>query len=77
MANSEQMKMLLNQLSQKLSADSSEVESAVNSGKFDNVIKNLPQNQKNKVEEILKDPQKAQQVLNTPAAQALLKKLMG
>lgn len=77
MANSEQMNMLMNQLSQKLGAQSGEVENAVKNGDLNKVLDKLPQGQKSQVESILNDPQKAQQVLNNPQVQALLKKLMG
>ena len=77
MANSEQMNMLMNQLSQKLGAQSAEVENAVKNGDLNKVLDKLPQGQKSQVESILNDPQKAQQVLNNPQVQALLKKLMG
>ena len=77
MANSEQMNMLMNQLSHKLGAQSGEVENAVKNGDLNKVLDKLPQGQKSQVESILNDPQKAQQVLNNPQVQALLKKLMG
>lgn len=77
MADNQQMNMLINQLSQKLGASSGDIENAVRNGELNKVIDKLPQGQKSKVEAILSDPQKAQQVFNSPQAQALLKKLMG
>lgn len=47
----------------------------VNNEKVQNLINNLGEKEKQKVENILNDQQKLQQILNSPAAQQLLKKL--
>ena len=44
---------------------------------INNVLGKLPQNQANKVKEILSDKEATKKLLSTPKAQELLKKLLG
>lgn len=44
---------------------------------INNVLNKLPQNQANKVKEILSDKEATKKLLSTPKAQQLLKKLLG
>lgn len=44
---------------------------------INNIIKKLPQNQANKVQEILSDKEATKKLLSSPKAQQLLKKLLG
>ncbi len=77
MANNEQINSLINQLSEHLGADSSQVRDALQRGNLDKVLQNMDTSQAQKISAILSDPQQAQKVLSTPQAQALIKKLMG
>ncbi len=77
MANNEQINSLINQLSQRLGADSSQVKDALQKGNLDKVLHNMDQKQAQKISAILSDPEESKKVLSTPQAQALIKKLMG
>lgn len=77
MANNEQINSLINQLSQRLNANSDDVKSALQKGNLDKVLKNMDPKQAQKISDILSDEQEAKKVLSTPQAQALIKKLMG
>ncbi|MBE6824968.1 MAG: hypothetical protein E7513_06450 [Ruminococcaceae bacterium] len=77
MANNEQINSLINQLSQRLNADSSQVKDALQKGNLDKVLKNMDQKQAQKISAILSDPEESRKVLSSPQAQALIKKLMG
>ncbi|MBQ6625730.1 MAG: hypothetical protein IIX27_00360 [Ruminococcus sp.] len=77
MANNEQINALINQLSEKLNTDSKQVKDALQKGNFQQVLKNMDENQAQKINEILSDPEQSKKVLNSPYAQALIKKLMG
>lgn len=77
MANNEQINSLINQLSQRLNADSTQVKEALQKGKLDKVLMNMDQKQAQKISDILSDPEQSKKVLSTPQAQALIKKLMG
>ncbi len=77
MANNEQINSLINQLAQRLNADTADVEAAVKKGNIDKVLKNMDQKQAQKISDILSDPEQSKKILSTPQAQALIKKLMG
>ncbi len=77
MANNEQINSLINQLSERLNADSSQVKDALQKGNIDKVLDNMDQKQAQKISQILSDPEQSKKVLSTPQAQALIKKLMG
>lgn len=77
MANNEQINSLINQLSERLNADSSQVKDALQKGNIDKVLENMDQKQAQKISQILSDPEQSKKVLSTPQAQALIKKLMG
>lgn len=77
MANNEQINSLIEQLSQRLNADSSDVKAALQKGNLDKVLMNMDQKQAQKIGEILNDPEQSKKILSTPQAQALIKKLMG
>ncbi|MBQ8057769.1 MAG: hypothetical protein IJ275_05480 [Ruminococcus sp.] len=77
MANNEQINSLINQLSQRLNADSNEVRAALQKGNLDKVLSNMDKKQADKIGAILSDPEESKKILSTPQAQALIKKLMG
>lgn len=77
MANNEQINSLINQLSQRLNADSTQVKEALERGNLDKVLMNMDQKQAQKISDILSDPEQSKKVLSTPQAQAIIKKLMG
>ena len=77
MANNEQINSLINQLLQRLNADSDEVRAALQKGNLDRVLANMDKKQADKIGAILSDPEESKKILSTPQAQALIKKLMG
>ena len=77
MANNEQINSLIEQLSQRLNADSSDVKAALQKGNLDKVLMNMDAKQAQKIGQILNDPEQSKKILSTPQAQALIRKLMG
>lgn len=77
MANNEQINSLIEQLSQRLNADSGEVKAALQKGNLDKVLMNMDTKQAQKIGQILNDPEQSKKILSTPQAQALIKRLMG
>ncbi len=68
---------LIKQASKSLGADEERVKKAIDSGNFKNFTDNLPPDKSRQLNEILNDEQKLKQMLSTPQAKALFKKLMG
>lgn len=60
----------------QLNMQPGEVRQAVESGKVDNLLGRLSADDANRVKEVLSDEKKTRELLSSPAAQALLKKLM-
>ncbi len=77
MANNEQINALINQLSERLNADSTQVRDALERGNLTKVLSNMDKKQADKISAILSDPVESKKVLESPQAQALIKKLMG
>ena len=67
---------LARQTGGQLNMQPGEVRQAVESGKVDNLLGRLSADDANRVKEVLSDEKKTRELLNSPAAQALLKKLM-
>ncbi len=64
---------MLNELSGKLGISQQQIENAAKNGDIKNMLKNADEKQTKQIEEILSDPKKAQKLLESPQAQALLK----
>ncbi len=64
---------MLNELSGKLGISEQQIENAAKNGDIKNMLKNADEKQTKQIEEILSDPKKAQKLLESPQAQALLK----
>ncbi len=77
MANNEQINSMIDQLSQRLNADTKDVRAALEKGNLDKVLQNMNHTQAEKISRILSDPEESKKVLSSPQAQALIKKLMG
>lgn len=72
----EELERLARQASSQLNMKPNDVKQAVESGKVDGLLGRLSADDANRVKAVLSDEQKAKELLNSPAAQALLKKLM-
>ncbi len=75
MSDNKNMNKLVNELSKKLGVSSDKIKSAAQSGDVNQILKSSSRSDAKKVEEILKDPEKTKQILNSPQAKAILKML--
>lgn len=66
---------LLSSLSKQLGMSENQIKNAAQSGNIGGALKNTDSNKSKKIEEILNDPEKTKQILNSPQAQALIKML--
>lgn len=74
--NPNNLEELLKRTSESLNINTENLKNNGNTN-INNVLNKLPQNQANKVKEILSDKEATKKLLSTPKAQQLLKKLMG
>lgn len=72
-----QIENILNSLAQKLGENSNEIKKNAQKGEVGSLLNKMDSKQASKVQEILNDKEKTERLLNTPQAQALIKKLMG
>ena len=72
MNNQEQINRIINNLTQKI--NSSEKNQVPSENQVNDLLKGLNEAQKSKVQNILKDPKAYEKILNSPQAQALMKK---
>ena len=66
---------LLNELSKKLGLSTSEVATAAQKGDVQGLLKNAGSEEARQFNEVLSDPEKTKQVLNSPQAKAIIKLL--
>ena len=72
-----QIENILNSLAQKLGENPNEIKKNAQKGEVGSLLNKMDGKQASKVQEILIDKEKTERLLNTPQAQALIKKLMG
>lgn len=72
-----QIENILNSLAQKLGENPNEIKKNAQKGEVGSLLNKMDSKQASKVQEILNDKEKTERLLNTPQAQALIKKLMG
>ena len=72
-----QIENILNSLAQKLGENPNEIKKNAQKGEVGSLLNKMDGKQASKVKEILNDKEKTERLLNTPQAQALIKKLMG
>ncbi len=75
MSDNKNMNKLINELSKKLGVSSDKIQSAAENGNVNEILKSADSSNARKMEDILKDPQKTKEILNSPQAQKLLKML--
>ena len=75
--SNENLQDLINTASQRLGTTPENLKKASQQGHVQNLLNQLDGEQAKKVQQILNDKEASQKLLNTPQAQALLKKLMG
>ena len=64
---------ILESLSRQLGVSEDKIKNSAQSGNVQDMLKNADQKQAKKIEDILNDPEKTREILNSPQAQALLK----
>lgn len=72
-----QIENILNSLAKKLGENPNEIKKNAQKGEVGSLLNKMDGKQASKVQEILNDKEKTERLLNTPQAQALIKKLMG
>lgn len=77
MADNEQIKRLIKQLSERMGTPESEIQDAVQGSGYGKLLSKLPEDKAQQMEEILGDEDKAKAFLNSPQAKAVIKRLMG
>ena len=75
--SNENLQDLINTASQRLGTTPEDLKKASQQGNVQNLLNQLDGEQAKKVQQILNDKEASQKLLNTPQAQALLKKPMG
>ena len=68
---------MLNMASKKLGISPEQLQSSAQNGELNNIMKNMPKNQADKVQEVLSDKDQLEKLLQSEKAQRLLKMLMG
>lgn len=64
---------LLNELVKRLGVSENQMQSAMKSGNVQEVLKNTDSDKAQQIQNILNDPEKTREIMNSPQAQALLK----
>ena len=75
--NNSEINNLLNGLSQRLNTSPEALKKNLEKGNLNSVLSKMNSNQAKKVQEILDNPKQSEKFLNSPQAQAIIKKLMG
>ncbi len=77
MNNNQLNNEMLNMASKKLGVTPEQLQNSAQNGELNNIMKNLPKNQADKVQEVLSDKDQLEKLLQSEKAQKLLKMLMG
>ncbi len=77
MLNNSEINNLLNGLSQRLNTSPEQLKENLQNGNLNSVVNKMNSSQAKKLQKILDDPKQSEKILNSPQAQAIIKKLMG
>ena len=77
MADREQIDKLIRKLSERMGTPESDIRSAVESSSYSRLLSKMDPAQAKQVEDILGDEQRARELLSSPQAKAVLKRLIG
>lgn len=66
---------VLSSLSKQLGMSENQIKNAAQKGNVEDLLKNMDSKHSNKIEKILSDPEQAQNILNSPQAQAIMRLL--
>lgn len=75
--NSEQIKFLLENAGKKMGANPEILKQQLKNGNVNDIIGSMPPDKAAKINKILSNPKAIEEIMNTPQAQELLKKLKG
>ena len=77
MLNNSEINNLLNGLSERLNTTPEQLRANLEKGSLDSVVSKMSSGQAKRLQKILDNPQQSEKILNSPQAQAIIKKLMG
>lgn len=77
MANQEEINRLIDNLSKRLGKEPQQIKNAAQNGNMQSILQGMNSTQAARLEKILSDPEASKKILDTPQAQALIKKLLG
>ena len=74
--NNNELQKLIATFANKTGSTPEDIKEKVNKEKADELLKSLNEKQAQQVQSIMSDPKKTQEILNSPMAQAIIKRLM-
>ncbi|MDY4813432.1 MAG: hypothetical protein SO152_06260 [Ruminococcus sp.] len=77
MINNSEINNLLNGLSERLNTTPQQLKANLEKGNLDSVVSKMSSGQAKRLQKILDNPEQSEKILNSPQAQAIIKKLMG
>ena len=77
MINNSEINNLLNGLSERLNTTPQQLKANLEKGNLDTVVSKMSSGQAKRLQKILDNPEQSEKILNSPQAQAIIKKLMG
>ena len=77
MLNNSEINNLLNGLSERLNTTPQQLKANLEKGNLDSVVSKMSSGQAKRLQKILDNPDQSEKILNSPHAQAIIKKLMG
>lgn len=77
MLNNSEINNLLNGLSERLNTTPEQLKANLEKGNLDSVVSKMSSGQAKRLQKILDNPEQSEKILNSPQAQAIIKKLMG
>ncbi|MGN0460753.1 MAG: hypothetical protein ACI4HL_07550 [Ruminococcus sp.] len=77
MINNSEINNLLNGLSERLNTTPEQLKANLEKGNLDSVVSKMSSGQAKRLQKILDNPEQSEKILNSPQAQAIIKKLMG
>lgn len=73
MSDNKNMDKMIGELSKRLGVSSDKIRNAAEKGSVDDILKNSKSRDADKINAILKDPEKTKEILNSPQVKALMK----
>lgn len=77
MLNNSEINNLINCISQKLNTSPESIRDNIEKGNLNAVVNKMNSRQAKKLQKLLDNPEQSEKLLNSPQAQAIIKKLMG